>query len=68
MNAALVVRRANLPDGRRGIDIAIDDVVVGAPGAPHDEGAGQEQKQMPDVRKRAACGKLAHRLPPPARE
>ena len=47
----------------RRVDIAVDDVVVGAAGAPHGEGADQEQRQMHEVREGASL-RPSRRGPP----
>ena len=48
------------------IEVAVGDVVEGAAGAPHDDGADQEESGMPEVGQPAARRHLAQRQAPPA--
>ena len=58
---------ADLPGGNRtraraldaAVEIAIDDVVPGAAGAAHGEGADEEQREMQEVRRRLCAATAA---------
>ena len=50
------------------VDVAVDDVVIGAAGAAHGDGADQEEDEMPRVGVALAEGIRRERRRPPARE
>ena len=50
-----------------GVEVAVDDVVIGAAGAAHDDGADQEQNQVPEIREAPAGRVGGQRRRPPAR-
>ena len=70
------LKDADLPRGngpRRGardadIVVLVDDVVIRASRPAHDEGADEEEREMPGIGIGPTERELAQRLPPPARE
>ena len=51
-----------------GVDVAIDQIVPGAAGAAHDDGADQEQQHVPGIGAPGAVGDGGERRRPPARQ